>query len=71
MIRATGFPPDAFDTLRHHSSVDVDHGAEIFDVIDQLPLGEAHEAIVGMTALQTADLQIAAADELLDGLDLS
>jgi hypothetical protein len=71
MIRATGFPPDAFDTLRHHSCVDVHHGAEIFDVIDRLPLLEAHEAIVGMTALQTADLQIAAAEELLDGLDLS
>jgi hypothetical protein len=62
----TGFSVRSFHTLRQHSDVDVDHGAELFSLIDRLPLESEHEALVGMTALQTADLLIAAADELLD-----
>lgn len=69
MIQRTGYPPEAFDTLRHHSDIDIDHGAELFDLIDNLPLTDRHEAIIGMTALQTADLLITAGDELLDTLD--
>jgi hypothetical protein len=64
----TGYPSDAFDTLRHHAIIDVDHGGELFEFIDSLPLAEHHEAIIGMTALQTADLLITASDELLDTL---
>ena len=61
----TGYPPPAFNTLRHHSAIDVDHGAELFDLIDDLPLTSRHESLIGMTALQTADLLIDAADQLL------
>lgn len=62
----TGYPPAAFNTLRHHSDIDIDHAAELFQLIDRLPLTPEHEALIGMTALQTADLAIAAADELLE-----
>lgn len=62
----TGYPPRAFMTLRHHSVIDVGHGDELFDLIDQLPLTPEQEALIGMTALQTADMAIEAADELLD-----
>jgi hypothetical protein len=68
MIRSTGFPDEAFDTLRHHSTIDVEHGGEIFDLIDRLPLDARHEAVIGMTALQTADLLVVAGDELLGSL---
>jgi hypothetical protein len=68
LVRTTGFPEEAFGTLRHHSTVDVRHGGEVFDLIDRLPLGPRHQAVVGMTALQTADLLIAAGDELLQSL---
>jgi Iron-containing redox enzyme len=68
MIHATGFSQEAFDTLRHHSTIDVEHGGEIFDLVDQLPLGTRHEAVIGMTALQTADLLVVAGDELLSSL---
>jgi hypothetical protein len=69
MLRRTGFPPDAFHTLREHSGIDGEHGAELFALLDSLPLTRQHEAIVGMTALQTADLLIAIGDELLDAAD--
>ncbi len=68
MVHATGFPEAAFGTLRHHSTIDVDHGGEVFDLIDRLELGARHQAVIGMTALQTADLLIVAGDELLRSL---
>jgi hypothetical protein len=61
----TGYPSAAFTTLRHHSDIDVDHGADLFDLIDVLPLTARHEALIGMAALQTADLLIDAAEALL------
>jgi hypothetical protein len=69
MMQATGYPPEAFHTLREHSDIDIDHGAEVFELLNNLPLTARHEAIVGMTALQTADLLIAAEEELLDALE--
>jgi Iron-containing redox enzyme len=69
MIRATGFPRAAFDTLHHRAIVDEDHGGEIFRLVDQLALTASHESLIGMTALQTADFLIAAGDEMLMSLD--
>jgi hypothetical protein len=66
LVRHTGFPTDAFHTLREHSEIDAEHRAELFALLDNLPLTARHEAIVGMTALQTADLLVAIGDELLD-----
>jgi hypothetical protein len=68
LVQRTGYPSEAFDTLRHHSDIDVDHGGELFELMDSLPLSAEHEAIIGMTALQAADLLITAGDELLDSL---
>jgi hypothetical protein len=31
----TGFPARAFDILRHHSAIDIDHGSELFEPIDR------------------------------------
>jgi hypothetical protein len=67
--RATGFAPDAFSTLRHHSVIDADHRADLFELLDKLPLTARHEALISMTALQTADLLIATGDELLDAVE--
>jgi Iron-containing redox enzyme len=65
MVRATGYPEAAFETLRHHSAIDVRHGGEVFELIDRLQLDARQESIVGMAALQTADLLIVAGDELV------
>jgi len=69
MIHATGFTEEAFGTLVHHSTIDVHHGGEVFELIDRLQLGARQQAVIGMTALQTADLLIVAGDELLRSLD--
>jgi hypothetical protein len=69
LVRQTGFPPNAFHTLREHSEIDDEHRAELCAVLDNLPLTPRHEAIVGMTALQTADLLVAIGDELLEAAD--
>jgi predicted nucleotidyltransferase len=68
LMERTGYPIDAFDTLRHHSDVDNNHSRHLFELIDGLPLTQGEEAIIGMTALQTADLLVAAGDELLSSL---
>jgi hypothetical protein len=68
LIERTGYPPYAFNTLRHHSDIDINHSRDLFGLIDGLPLTEEEEAIIGMAALQTADLLVAAGDELLDSL---
>ena len=69
LLRQTGFPPDAFHTLREHSEIDEEHRAELFALLDNLPLTARHEAIISMTALQTADLLVAIGDELLEAAD--
>jgi hypothetical protein len=70
IARRSGYPADSFKTLLHHSTLDVLHGGELFELMDELPLLPHHEAVVSMTALQTADLLIAAADDLLDALEI-
>jgi hypothetical protein len=67
----TGYPSAAFDTLRHHSAVDVDHGGEVFHMIDTLPLPSRLESLIGMTALQTLEYLVAAGDEVLQRADRS
>jgi hypothetical protein len=66
--QASGFPPEAFATLRHHSDIDDDHSGDLYALMDRLPLTPWHESIVGMTALQTVDLMTQAGDELLAAL---
>jgi Iron-containing redox enzyme len=69
LIRSTGFPEGAFGTLLDHSTVDVRHGGEVFELIDQLQVSARQEAVIGMTALQTADLLIVAGDDLVRSLE--
>jgi hypothetical protein len=55
--------------LRHHSEIDDSHSSEIYGLLDHLPLRPRHEAIAGMTALQTVDLMIQIGDDMLAALD--
>ena len=68
VVARTGYPPNAFHTLYQHCQIDVNHAGELLHLIDSLPLSQRHEGIIGLTALQTADLLIGAGDELLDVL---
>jgi hypothetical protein len=63
---STGYPAGAFTTLRRESDIRMAHDNEVFDLIDELPLTSDQKELISMTALQTADLLIHMADELLD-----
>jgi hypothetical protein len=65
----SGLPATAFSSLRHHSEIDDDHSSDIYGLLDHLPLRPRHQAIGGMTALQTVDLMIHIGDDMIGALD--
>jgi hypothetical protein len=67
----TGFPPGAFGTFRCQATVDAETSHQVFELMDGLPLAAAHEELVDLAALQTADFLVAAGDELLTRADVS
>jgi hypothetical protein len=63
-IARTGYPPEAFRTLAKHARLDVRHRDDLNRLLDQLPLAPEHEAVLGISALRTADLTC----RLIEGL---
>ncbi|NML51051.1 iron-containing redox enzyme family protein [Streptomyces sp. R302] len=51
----TGLPAAAFRTVRAHARLDTGHVAEVYALLDALPLGRAHESAVTVSALHTLD----------------
>jgi len=51
---ATGFPAEAFRALDHHADVDDRHAAQLYQLLDGLPLTASQDAAVGVSALHTA-----------------
>jgi Iron-containing redox enzyme len=60
----TGWPADAFRTLRAHAELDQDHGDELFEALDRLPLTEAQSSAIGLNAMTSVRLLAAAIDEV-------
>lgn len=59
-IAATAAVPDsALRTVREHAALDTGHTAEIYDLLDALPLTAAQSAAVAVSALHTAEALIA------------
>jgi len=50
---STGLPADAFRMLRRHAIADVEHAADLFALIDGLPLTPFHLELLGTSALHT------------------
>jgi hypothetical protein len=61
----TGYPIKAFHTLRHHAVIDIDHGDEVWDLIDQLPLTATHLDVINLAANHTIATQITLIRHLL------
>jgi hypothetical protein len=49
----TGLPAAAFRMLRYHAEVDLAHAADIYSLLDSLPLSTLHTQLVGISALHT------------------
>lgn len=66
LVARTGFPRDAFRTLAKHGELDPEHGAELDQTIDSLPLTRDQEALLGLSAMWTVNLLGRAIDEIVD-----
>ncbi|GAA0679170.1 hypothetical protein GCM10010193_35910 [Kitasatospora atroaurantiaca] len=51
----TGLPGAAFQTVSHHAVLDTGHSAELGRILDELPLDQAQETAVAVSALHTVD----------------
>lgn len=51
----TGLPDAAFRTVRTHARLDTGHVADVYALLDSLPLTRAHETAVTVSALHTLD----------------
>jgi len=49
----SGLPVSAFRTMLEHADLDIDHAAELDDLLDQLPLSPRHDEALGLSAIST------------------
>lgn len=49
----SGLPPSAFRTMLEHADLDMDHAAELTDLLDRLPLSSSHNEALGLSAIST------------------
>jgi hypothetical protein len=49
----SGLPPSAFRTMLEHADLDIDHAAELADLLDRLPLSPSHNQALGLSAIST------------------
>jgi len=65
MMAATGYPREAFRSLRRHAYLDLEHRDELHAVLDSLPLLPEHTSVIGMNAMQSVELASRAIEELI------
>jgi pyrroloquinoline quinone (PQQ) biosynthesis protein C len=72
MVESAGVPRDALRTLYRHSIIDVEHGRELEELLDSLPLTEAHQQLLAVSATTVVrqvarimERHVQRADELL------
>ena len=66
LSQRTALPTGAFRTLAAHAELDQHHRDELMDAIDALPLSEAQEAALGVSAIYTVHMTARALDEVSD-----
>ena len=63
---ATGYGPEAFRTLLLHADLDIQHGHDLDELLDSLPLTEQQRTLMGLSAMSSVQLITKAREELLD-----
>lgn len=66
VIASTGLPAAAFRTFLEHAYLDVHHEAELYELLDAMPLTEQQSALIGISAVQTVDGLRRAFESLLE-----
>jgi heme oxygenase-like protein len=66
LIERTGFPGQAFRTMILHGELDAGHSDELDETLDALRLSRDHEALLGLSAISTADLLCRSLHEVLE-----
>lgn len=67
LVSASGYPREAFRTFSEHGELDPHHRDELNDAIDALPLSSDHEALLGLSAMSTAELLARSIEEVIEG----
>jgi heme oxygenase-like protein len=62
---ATGFPIEAFRTLRKHAHLDIRHRQDLDDAFDAMAIDERLHGLIRANALQTLDRLVQVMDEVL------
>ena len=65
LIQRTGYPRAAFRTYVEHGELDPGHRDRLDRTLDALPLDEAHEIAIGLSAIATVALAARSLEELL------
>ncbi|MFB7916693.1 iron-containing redox enzyme family protein [Streptomyces sp. NPDC056061] len=55
LARLTGLPAPAFRTVHEHARLDDGHSAELYALLDRLPMSRGQETAVAVSALHTTD----------------
>lgn len=66
MQAVSGYPPEAFRTLRLHADLDPLHGEELDELLDGLPVDESQRTLMGLSAITSVRLCAEALQEVLD-----
>ena len=67
-VEATGLPRAALRTLYRHAQTDIEHGHDLFALIDRLPLEPPHEALLGRSAFNTVAELAETLGRVVDGI---
>jgi hypothetical protein len=68
LVARTGYPREAFHAFAAHGEIDPGHIEELYEALDSLPLTEAHETLVGLSAIATMELVTESITDVIDEL---
>ncbi len=62
----SGLPRAAFETFYRHAVIDQRHGAEIYAMLDTLPLSTEHQMLLGLNAIGAVDQMAGLVERVCD-----
>lgn len=71
MVDNSGLPREAFRTFHKHAHLDPHHRDDLHRALDQMPLTDRHESLIGVSAFTTMRLLTEALDALMDEVEAS